>query len=124
MNPYILNVSTATQLCSSSLCQNRGRCVRKRWDDDVYLHLHPARYQIQRQRRGGPLTVTGDLSYDDIKWFDLHFDCMCYSEEPCRSALTYNLIQKVAAITRNGAAARPRPLLLLMTALFLTCFGR
>uniref|UniRef100_A0A3Q3X211 Hyaluronidase n=1 Tax=Mola mola TaxID=94237 RepID=A0A3Q3X211_MOLML len=101
MNPYILNVSTATQLCSSALCQNRGRCVRKRWDDDVFLHLHPMRYWIQRQRHGGPLTVTGDLSYDDIKWFDLHFDCMCYSEEPCRSDLTFNLIQKVAATTRT-----------------------
>nr|AAO74499.1 hyaluronidase precursor [Synanceia horrida] len=94
MNPYIMNVSTATQLCSKALCQDQGRCVRKHWDDDVFLHLDPRRYRIEQQRGGGPLTVTGDLSQDDVNWFDRNFDCMCYSEKPCRSALTFNVINK------------------------------
>lgn len=118
MNPYILNVSTATRLCSKALCQSRGRCVRKRWDDDVFLHLDPMRYRIQRERRGGPLTVSGGLSHDDINWFDRHFDCMCYSEEPCRSVLKLNVINEVAA-TRSRGADRPSPLLLVMTLLCL-----
>ncbi|XP_035521698.1 hyaluronidase PH-20-like [Morone saxatilis] len=111
MNPYILNVSTATQLCSEALCQRQGRCVRKHWEEDVYLHLDPMRYRIQQQRRGGPLTVSGSLSQDDINWFDRNFDCMCYSEEPCRSVLTVNAINEAFITTRDQAADRPRPLL-------------
>lgn len=117
MNPYILNVSMATQLCSKALCQSRGRCVRKKWNDDVFLHLDPMRYRIQRQRRSGQLTVSGGLSLDDINWFGRHFDCMCYSQEPCRSDMTFNTIYDVAASTRGGAADRPR--LLVMTLLCL-----
>uniref|UniRef100_A0A3Q2XU96 Hyaluronidase n=1 Tax=Hippocampus comes TaxID=109280 RepID=A0A3Q2XU96_HIPCM len=94
MNPYILNVSTASEMCSDALCQNRGRCVRKRWDDDVYLHLDPRRHRIQRRRRGGPLAVIGGgLSQDDVDWFDRHFDCMCYDERPCRSTKDVNAVQ-------------------------------
>lgn len=114
MNPYILNVSTATRLCSEALCQGRGRCVRKRWDDDVFLHLDSRRYRIQRQRRGGPLAVSGGLSQDDINWFDRSFDCMCYSEEPCRSVLTLNIIHEAVGTTRNRGAERPAGALLVM----------
>ncbi|KAM8751167.1 hyaluronidase-5-like [Acanthopagrus schlegelii] len=119
MNPYILNVSTATRLCSEALCQGRGRCVRKRWDDDVFLHLDPMRYRIQRQRRGGPLTVSGGLSQDDINAFDRSFDCMCYSEEPCRSVLAVNLIPESVITTRNRGAERPIALLPVMIILCL-----
>ncbi|TKS73842.1 Hyaluronidase PH-20 [Collichthys lucidus] len=113
MNPYILNVSTATRLCSRALCQGQGRCVRKHWNDNVFIHLNPLRYQILRQRRGGPLTVSGDLSQDDINWFDRNFDCMCYSEKPCRSVLDFNIIQQ-AVTARNRGADRPGPLLLVI----------
>lgn len=114
MNPYILNVSKATHLCSRALCQGQGRCVRKHWNDNVFLHLNPLRYRIQRQRRGGPLTVSGDLSQDDINWFDRNFDCMCYSEKPCRSVLDFNIIQPAMVTTRNRGADRPGPLLLVI----------
>lgn len=114
MNPYILNVSMATQLCSKALCQGHGRCVRKHWDADVFLHLHPDRYQIRRRRRGGELVVDGSLSYDDINWFDRHFDCMCYDGKwPCRDLQNPNTIQENAVSARNTAIRRPRPLLLL-----------
>lgn len=91
MNRYIVNVSTATHLCSDALCQGQGRCIRKHWDDDMFLHLHSCRYQIKQQHRGGPLTVSGGLSQDDINLFDKNFDCTCstktltvYTEKPCR----------------------------------------
>ncbi|XP_047451364.1 hyaluronidase-5-like isoform X2 [Mugil cephalus] len=114
MNPYILNVSTATQLCSEALCQGRGRCVRKHWDEDVFLHLDPRRYQIEPTRRHGHLTVRGGLSQDDINWFDRSFDCICYSKEPCRSVLTLNVIYESVFTTRNQSNDRMRPLLLVI----------
>ncbi|XP_061140118.1 hyaluronidase-1-like [Syngnathus typhle] len=92
MNPYILNVTTATRMCSAALCQGRGRCVRKRWDDDVYLHLDPRRFRIWRRRRAGPLVVSGSLSQEDVEQFERHFDCTCYDEQPCRSATTLNVL--------------------------------
>ncbi|XP_022073273.1 hyaluronidase-5-like [Acanthochromis polyacanthus] len=113
MNPYILNVSTAAQLCSVALCQGKGRCVRKHWDDDVYLHLDPRRYHILQQCRSGPLTVSGGLSQDDINWFNHNFDCMCYDTKPCRSVLMLNNIQE-ALVTGNGLADRVCPLLLVV----------
>lgn len=119
MNPYILNVTTATRLCSQALCQGRGRCVRKRWDEDVFLHLDAMRYRIQRQRRGGPLAVVGDLSQDDVSSFDRSFDCVCYGERPCRSPLTVNVIQQGFITARGRAADRPRPPLTALVLVFL-----
>ncbi|XP_069574817.1 hyaluronidase-5-like [Brachyistius frenatus] len=114
MNPYILNVSTASRLCSRALCQGRGRCVRKRWNDDVFLHLDPRRYQIHRQRRGGPLTVTGGLSQDDINWFEHSFDCMCYGTEPCQSVLTLNVLHEAVFTQRSRGADQTHSLLLVV----------
>uniref|UniRef100_A0A3P9JB99 Hyaluronidase n=1 Tax=Oryzias latipes TaxID=8090 RepID=A0A3P9JB99_ORYLA len=42
LGPYIMNITTATQLCSASLCQGRGRCVRLDPDSSAYLHLPPS----------------------------------------------------------------------------------
>lgn len=122
MNRYIVNVTRATQLCSEAICQGQGRCVRKHWDDDVYLHLDPLRYQIQQQRRGGPLTVTGGLSQEDVNWFDRSFDCMCYSKQPCKSALMVNVVHETVFTMRNRGAERPSAFLLVMILLGLKHF--
>lgn len=111
MNRYIVNVSTATRLCGDALCQGQGRCIRKHWDDDVFLHLHSCHYQIKQQHRGGPLTVSGGLSQDDINLFDKNFDCMCYTEKPCRSVITLNVIHDAVINTRNRAADRTHSIL-------------
>ncbi|XP_054631882.1 hyaluronidase-5-like [Dunckerocampus dactyliophorus] len=128
MNPYILNVTTATRMCSEALCQGQGRCVRKRWDDNVFLHLDPQRFQIQRHRPGGPLTVRGGgLLQDDVIWFDRHFDCVCYGQRPCRSAKMLNDIQEVASNARSREESNVRPssrwpyVLLLTTVLVTSC---
>uniref|UniRef100_A0A3Q2PY07 Hyaluronidase n=1 Tax=Fundulus heteroclitus TaxID=8078 RepID=A0A3Q2PY07_FUNHE len=102
MNPYILNVSTATRLCSEALCQSQGRCVRKNWDDDVYLHLDARRFTIERRTQRGPLTVRGGLSQDDINYFNRSFNCMCYSKAPCHSVLTLNVISGAVVNPRSG----------------------
>lgn len=39
LGPYSSNVTTAARLCSASLCQGKGRCVRQNPDSSVYLHL-------------------------------------------------------------------------------------
>lgn len=111
INRYIVNVSTAIRLCGDALCQGQGRCIRKHWDDDVFLHLHSCHYQIKQQHRGGPLTVSGDLSQDDINLFDKNFDCMCYTEKPCRSVITLNVIHDAVINTRNRTADRTHSIL-------------
>lgn len=113
MNPYIVNVTTAAKLCSRALCREDGRCVRKRWNNDAYLHLDPGRYRI-RMDRHGELFVKGELSQDDIDWFASRFDCLCYSEEPCHYPLVLNAISNFV----HGSASH---LQLLSLALLLTC---
>ncbi|CAM9264645.1 unnamed protein product, partial [Lampetra planeri] len=39
LGPYSINVTTATRLCSASLCQGKGRCVRQNPESSAYLHL-------------------------------------------------------------------------------------
>uniref|UniRef100_A0A3P9LAZ5 Hyaluronidase n=1 Tax=Oryzias latipes TaxID=8090 RepID=A0A3P9LAZ5_ORYLA len=46
LGPYIMNITTATQLCSASLCQGRGRCVRLDPDSSAYLHLPPSSTEV------------------------------------------------------------------------------
>ena len=46
LGPYAVNVTTAARLCGVSLCQWRGRCVRKKPEDPVYLHLPPAHFLL------------------------------------------------------------------------------
>uniref|UniRef100_UPI0037E94375 hyaluronidase-1 n=1 Tax=Semicossyphus pulcher TaxID=241346 RepID=UPI0037E94375 len=41
LGPYCMNVTTATALCSASLCQGKGRCVRQNPGSSAYLHLPP-----------------------------------------------------------------------------------
>ncbi|KAK5863264.1 hypothetical protein PBY51_000308 [Eleginops maclovinus] len=41
LGPYSMNVTTATRLCSASLCQGKGRCVRQNPESSAYLHLAP-----------------------------------------------------------------------------------
>ncbi|XP_077434719.1 hyaluronidase-1 [Vanacampus margaritifer] len=41
LGPYSINVTTATGLCSASLCEGKGRCVRQNPESSAYLHLPP-----------------------------------------------------------------------------------
>uniref|UniRef100_A0A3B4CH73 Hyaluronidase n=1 Tax=Pygocentrus nattereri TaxID=42514 RepID=A0A3B4CH73_PYGNA len=101
VNIYILNVTTATQLCSEVLCQAKGRCVRSIWDHGDYLHLSPYSYQIYMDNAGGALHE-GQLSQQDIDWFEERFDCVCYMEEPCFAPLTLNKIYVFQRLFSTG----------------------
>ncbi|CAL8281924.1 unnamed protein product [Merluccius merluccius] len=39
LGPYSVNVTTATRLCSSALCQGRGRCIRQNPHSAAYLQI-------------------------------------------------------------------------------------
>ncbi|KAF0034813.1 hypothetical protein F2P81_012571 [Scophthalmus maximus] len=60
LSQYLVNVSTAAELCSQTVCGSHGRCLRRNPDSDVYLHLNPLTHSITRQN--GKPAVTGMCS--------------------------------------------------------------
>ncbi|XP_029906568.1 hyaluronidase-2 [Myripristis murdjan] len=74
---YLLNVTTAAEQCSRSLCRSHGRCLRRISDSDVYLHLSPLTHSITSH--GGRLKVTGQPGLGELARFRAHFQCQCYS---------------------------------------------
>ena len=77
LGEYLLNVSTAAELCSQALCASHGRCQRRQPDADVYLHLDPLSHAIAAQ--GGKLAVTGALGDAERGAFRADFQCRCYN---------------------------------------------
>ncbi|XP_070848349.1 hyaluronidase-2 [Chaetodon trifascialis] len=77
LGQYLLNVSTAAELCSQTLCGSHGRCLRKNPDSDVYLHLSPLTHNISSPH--GKPTVTGELGEAEKTRFQTEFQCQCYS---------------------------------------------
>uniref|UniRef100_A0A8D0BGD5 Hyaluronidase n=1 Tax=Salvator merianae TaxID=96440 RepID=A0A8D0BGD5_SALMN len=78
---YIINVSTAAELCSQTLCNSHGRCRRQDSNAEVFLHLNPASFQIHHRNPGQqkPLLVAqGKLSQDDVTFLEDNFQCHCY----------------------------------------------
>lgn len=78
LSQYLLNVSTAAELCSQTLCGSHGRCLRKNPDSDVYLHLNPLTHSIKNQM--GKPTVTGELDEAEKTRFQTEFQCQCYRD--------------------------------------------
>ncbi|XP_029908523.1 hyaluronidase-2 [Myripristis murdjan] len=77
LGKYLLNVSTAADLCSQTLCSSHGRCLRKNPGNDVYLHLNPLTHSIISE--SGKLTVTGEIGEAEKMSFQMEFQCQCYS---------------------------------------------
>ena len=79
---YITNVTTAAQLCSTALCQGRGRCLRQDSTADVFLHLNSTSFQLRRQDEDRPqrplFWAEGQLSSADTLFLRTHFHCHCY----------------------------------------------
>ncbi|XP_008287532.1 hyaluronidase-2 [Stegastes partitus] len=117
LSRYLLNVSTAAELCSQTLCGSHGRCLRRNPDSDVYLHLSPVSHSIVE--RGGKLAVAGELSDEDKARLQAEFQCQYYrrsSEEG-----SYN---QTDPVHQRGTAARTtasRCVMLLLLVLLLLC---
>lgn len=77
LSQYLLNVSTAAELCSQALCGLHGRCQRRNPDSDVYLHLNPLTHTIT-SHNGRP-QVTGQLEEAETSRLRAEFRCQCYS---------------------------------------------
>jgi len=79
---YIVNVTTAAQLCSTALCQGRGRCLRQDSTADVFLHLNSTSFQLRRRDGDNPqrplFWAEGQLSPADTLFLRTHFRCHCY----------------------------------------------
>ncbi|KAM6984769.1 hyaluronidase PH-20-like [Aplochiton taeniatus] len=81
LNPYIANVTAAAQLCSDLLCQGNGRCVRKRYDSDHYLHLNPTNFRLLSAQ--GQYRFLGRPSLTDLRVYSRRFTCQCYEGLTC-----------------------------------------
>uniref|UniRef100_A0A8C4RMF1 Hyaluronidase n=1 Tax=Erpetoichthys calabaricus TaxID=27687 RepID=A0A8C4RMF1_ERPCA len=77
LNPYIVNVTEATKLCSQILCHNNGRCIRKKLDSSDYLHLNPTNFHIQMNQHGQFIS-TGVPSKADLMYMVDKFTCQYY----------------------------------------------
>ncbi|XP_028814614.1 hyaluronidase PH-20-like [Denticeps clupeoides] len=85
LNPYTANVTAATKVCSDMLCQSNGRCVRKDYDTDTYLHLNPQNFYIDNF--DGRYIVTGVPSYSDVEYLYDNFACQCYAGRSCSAQM-------------------------------------
>ncbi|KAI5619543.1 hyaluronidase-2-like isoform X2 [Silurus asotus] len=74
---YLLNVSSAAEHCSQSVCGSRGRCLRRQPDSDTYLHLDPQSHRIVMQ--GKSLAVEGHMGSEELKRIREDFICQCFS---------------------------------------------
>uniref|UniRef100_A0A3P8TI26 Hyaluronidase n=1 Tax=Amphiprion percula TaxID=161767 RepID=A0A3P8TI26_AMPPE len=86
-NPYIANVTAAAMLCSETLCQGKGRCVRKNYDSDHYLHLNPTYFKILRADK--KYVAVGLPSAADLDAWAENFTCQCYAKSSCHPKLVH-----------------------------------
>uniref|UniRef100_A0A8C4RHV8 Hyaluronidase n=1 Tax=Erpetoichthys calabaricus TaxID=27687 RepID=A0A8C4RHV8_ERPCA len=77
---YVINVTSASKLCSKALCKKNGKCIRKDMAFGAYLHLNPTYFRIWKNSHGnGPsFLVRGHLSREDILFMKQKFTCQCY----------------------------------------------
>ncbi|XP_071331355.1 hyaluronidase-2 [Trachinotus anak] len=67
LGPYSINVTTATRLCSASLCQGKGRCVRQNPDSSAYLHLPPPAEVVEKATEKSEAAKATDQPDTDTK---------------------------------------------------------
>ncbi|XP_019944399.2 hyaluronidase-1 isoform X1 [Paralichthys olivaceus] len=67
LGPYSINVTTATRLCSASLCQGKGRCVRQKPESSAYLHLQPPTEVVEKVTEKAEAAKATDQPDTDTK---------------------------------------------------------
>lgn len=116
LSQYLLNVSTAAELCSQTLCDSHGRCQRKNPDTDVYLHLNPLTHVIVS--KNGKASVSGELGEDDRMSFQTDFRCQCYSGFQGESCNQTDPLHQRGTATQSRAPALQCVILLIVSLLF------
>ncbi|XP_076860040.1 hyaluronidase-2 isoform X2 [Brachyhypopomus gauderio] len=87
LGPYVVNVTTATRLCGVSLCQGRGRCVRKNPRDPVYLHL-PARHFLLLPDEEDDVRAVGQLPPAYLDVWRRDFQCQWFEAVADQKSIT------------------------------------
>ncbi|KAM6976875.1 hyaluronidase-1 [Aplochiton taeniatus] len=77
LGPYSVNVTTSTRLCSVSLCQGRGRCVRRTPEAATYLHLPSTDFLLMVEKVEG-IKATGQLEPANLEVWKRDFQCQWY----------------------------------------------
>ncbi|KAI7797590.1 hypothetical protein IRJ41_019474 [Triplophysa rosa] len=77
LGPYAVNVTTASRLCGVSLCQGRGRCVRKKKEERTYLHLPSPHFLLVPNGAEG-VRATGELPAAFINIWRKDFRCQWF----------------------------------------------
>ncbi|KAK5896134.1 hypothetical protein CgunFtcFv8_009768 [Champsocephalus gunnari] len=100
LNPYITNVTVAAQLCSNFLCRGNGRCLRKNYNSNHYLHLNPENFRILHVQKR--FLVLGRPSLSDLKAFSRGFSCQCYTGLSCSPRTNRELAKALKFSVKQG----------------------
>lgn len=119
LGPYAVNVTTAARLCGVSLCQGRGRCVRKKPEDPTYLHLPSDNFMLLPNGAEG-VRATGELpaAYMDLwkknfrcQWFEALEGTAADQESGAvlenRGKITSPTVKTVISISQSQSTVRP-----------------
>ena len=75
---YAVNVTTAAKLCSQSLCNNNGRCIRKTSESSSYLHMPGSSSKKYGLRKSLRVIISPANKLKTIKGMKDGFVCHCY----------------------------------------------
>ncbi|XP_033471107.2 hyaluronidase PH-20-like [Epinephelus lanceolatus] len=104
LNPYITNVTTAAQLCSNFLCRGNGRCVRKNYNSNHYLHLNPENFRILHVQKR--YLVLGRPTLTDLKALSRRFTCQCYKGLSCSPRTDKELDKALMFSVKQGLSQK------------------
>ncbi|XP_006859428.1 PREDICTED: hyaluronidase-1-like [Chrysochloris asiatica] len=75
---YAINVTSAAWLCSKSLCNKKGRCVRKTPESFSYLHMPESSRKKYVQNQSFRYTISQEKKAKTVKYMKSEFVCHCY----------------------------------------------
>ncbi|KAH0502905.1 Hyaluronidase-4 [Microtus ochrogaster] len=105
LNPYIINTTLAAKMCSQALCKEKGVCTKKNESSDVYLHLNPSHFNIELTRSGKYL-IHGSPGVGDLKYFDEHFQCSCFTNTNCMARSDIESVESVSVCTGDNVCIK------------------
>ncbi|XP_064146444.1 hyaluronidase-4-like [Loxodonta africana] len=101
---YIVNVTSAATLCSRSLCNNNGRCVRKTPESSSYLHMPESSRKKYLPNKSFRFIISQEKKLKAVKDMKNEFVCQCYygwHGESCKQHSSDLLARKNKASTVN-----------------------
>ncbi|XP_012617536.1 hyaluronidase-4-like isoform X1 [Microcebus murinus] len=101
---YVVNVTSAAELCSKSLCNNHGRCVRKTPESSSYLHMPESSGKKYVQNKSFRFIISENIKLKVITDMKNGFVCHCYygwHGQSCHSQTSELPTEKSKAPTAN-----------------------